>query len=719
MSISERTKFLYENTLESAVNQPEDTFEYDMHNYGKIRYNDLDLWEKIARSTADAIVNQKIYIKPYDKLIGRIYHQNSKTVENPDLDLDYKAKALERIYKEFPEYDELVKNQLIGGGSSGHIAWNWDSILRMGTDAIKKMYRTAIEKTTDKKSIEFYSGVIIMLEALEEWNEKHIIELERLGMTEQAEICKKVPKYPAESFYEAVQSFFMQYIVVMRENPYGGNGPGRLDYYLWPYLEQDLKKGIITEIQARELIDELFIRIDERIHMIDMWVETIVVGGSYPDGSSAINPLSYIMIESMMGLNVTHPSVYVRLPEKTPDDFMSLCAKYVKDGSNRAQILSDKAIISALLESGVPYQHAVEYCCGGCMEIGIQGMTSDFLFQGWQNLLKIAELCTTGGYALNTGEQFPFMQAKGVEVADSFESFYSDFIAETTRLINLFFKAQEIFSEEKAKYMPSYLISSMVMDCFEKGRNMHDGGARYHDYGLTPIGLPNVADYLFAIKKAVFDEAICTKNELISAMKANYVGYEVLQKKLRAIPKYGQENDEADEFTARLFSDIANIFTSYRNRFGGMGKIIILTFIWAPEAAEVVGATADGSCARKLVAQGVTPQSSSMTKGITAAINSCTKMPFKVFNGGASTMWDLDPSLASEDVIKALLTTFFEQGGQIYQGNTTDVESLIKAQKNPEDYGNLIVRVGGYSARFIHLSSQVQNDIISRMHHTK
>lgn len=509
----------------------------------------------------------------------------------------------------------------------------------------------------------------------------------------------------------------MQYIVVMRENPFGGNGPGRLDYYLWPYLEKELKNNTCTIECARELIDELFIRINERIYDLDGWVEAIVVGGSHPNGESAVNPLSHIMIESIMDFNITHPSIYVRFPKDVPEDFLKLSAKYIKDGSNRAQILSDESMIRALMETGIPYRDAVEYTCGGCMEIGLQGMTSDFLYNGWHNIPKIIELCVTGGFCLVTGKKLSSVNLKGLVNYTSFESFYNDFVSETSRLINIFFLAQEVYSEEAEASRPSYLISSMIRDCFAKGRNMHGGGARYHDYGSTPLGLPDAADTLFSIKKAVFDDKLCTAQELVSALKVKFVGFESLRKKLISIPKYGCQNEEVDQFTARLFADVSNIYTSYKNRFGGTGKAVVLTFIFAPQAGAILGAKADGSLAGKLVAQGLTPQTSSMSRGITAAMNSCTAMPFHLFNGGASTMWDLDPSWATEDVIKALLITFFENGGQIYQGNTTDVESLFKAQKTPDEYHNLIVRVGGFSARFINLSKELQDDIISRMRH--
>ena len=248
---------------------------------------------------------------------------------------------------------------------------------------------------------------------------------------------------------------------------------------------------------------------------------------------------------------------------------------------------------------------------------------------------------------------------------------------------------------------------------------MHGGGARYHDYGSSLIGIPNTADALTAIKLAVYDLKICTSAELIDALKANFEGYEELQRKLLALPKYGQENKTADRIAARHVTDLNRAYSSYVNLFGGNGKLVLLTFVWAPTCGAILGATPDGRKAGVPVAHSVTPQSSSMTKGITAAINSCTSLPFELFSGGASAMWDLDPCLATPEIVSSLFTSFFEQGGHIFQGNVTDVEELKKALEAPEQYKHLIVRVGGYSARFVTLRRDLQDDIINRMRHTR
>ncbi|MBQ8408059.1 MAG: hypothetical protein IJY39_04270 [Clostridia bacterium] len=556
-----------------------------------------------------------------------------------------------------------------------------------------------------------------MLDALEKWNDKHVERLVEMGMTEEAEICRRVPKYPARTFREALQAFFMQFIIVMKEEPDGGNSPGRLDYYLWPYLDDDLKAGRITLDEAEELIEELFIRIDERLYHADMWVESIVLGGSYPNGASAVNPLTYIMIRAYMKHDITHPHIYCRVPKDPPKEYIEMLADYVINGGNRAQLLCDEAVIKALVKNGVSETDAVDYYCGGCMEIGVQGRTSDFLFTGYQSVPKMLELCITGGYCLTGKKELAYLKPKPLTDFDNYEDFYASFIGEMEKALIANLRYQDKLSEYVETARPAYLISAMIDDCLAKGRNMHGGGARYHDYGSSLVGVPNAADSLIAIKKAVFDDKLCTANELVEALRADFVGYEALQRKLLALPKFGQENAEADGIASRLCTDLNRIYSSYVNRFGGNGKLVMLTFIWAPTAGHLLGATPDGRRAGVPIAHSVTPQSMAMTKGITAAINSCASLPFELFSGGASTMWDLDASLATPEIVTALFMTFFEQGGHIFQGNVTDVEELRRALDAPEQYGHLIVRVGGYSARFVNLRRDLQEEIINRMRH--
>jgi formate C-acetyltransferase len=346
MAISERMQMLFERSRKVAIDPPRNTFNRDLHYAALNIYKDLPVWEKQARAMAYAIKNQEIYIEPYDKIIGRVYYYNEIKAEAYDSDFDFNQQPRANAEKNDPEYAELCHYQLATYGAPGHITWDWNALLRRGTEGLREKCLIGLQRHLgDEEAEHFYNGVLIVLEALEAWNDKHVEKLIEMGMTEEAEMCKRVPRYPARSFREAVQSFFMQFIVIMKENPYGGNSPGRLDYYLWPYLEADLEKGIITTEEAEELCEELFVRIDERLYHNDRWGESVVLGGCHSNGTSAVNPLTYAMIRAYMKHDIIHPLLYGRIPNDPPKEYIDLLTDYVINGKNRAQLISDNAAI--------------------------------------------------------------------------------------------------------------------------------------------------------------------------------------------------------------------------------------------------------------------------------------------------------------------------------------------------------------------------------------
>ena len=719
--ISSRLQRLREESHERVKGYPKGLFDYNYNKSAMTIYKDLPQWEKAARASAYAIVNEPVRIYPDDGIIGRCsIFGNQEPPEELCPDLDFWNEGIKRRREKYPEYDELVANQLCHDGTRSHVNWAYERILERGVTGIMDEVRARLDAGCDEKAREFYNGVLISYEAMLEWNDKYVSELERMGMDELAALCRKVPRYPAENFREALQSYYMQHIVILMESP--GNGNGRLDQFLWPYLKKDLDSGLITMEEARDLIGEMFLRLDERWIMkeydLDIYLEVLTVGGSNKDGTSAVNPLSHMMIELAMGLGTHHPEIYVRIPENPPEDFLELCALYLTKGNNKAQFYSDPAVFKALMNRGIPYEEATTYAISGCMEISIPGTTSDFLLIAWQNAAKMLELMVTGGICLRTGKRVnAFKATKSLAGYDDFESFYKDFIAEAARLTNIFIDCSEISSDVAESHRPSYLLSSLMDNCLERGRNQHGGGAKYHDYGGMHVGLPNVADGLNAIKQAVFDEHICTAQEMLDAIKADYKGYERLRLKLANIPKYGCEDEKADAMAARVFYDFANIYHSYTTRWGGKGRSIGLNFTITTRAAALLGATPDGGHSNRNIAISLTPQSCAQTKGITAAMNSSGKMPFYMFTAGASQMWDMEQSWATPEVGKSLLESFVDCGTHIFQGNVTSVAELLDAKKHPEKYPNLCVRVGGYSAHFIYLSEVLQDSIIERILH--
>jgi len=351
------------------------------------------------------------------------------------------------------------------------------------------------------------------------------------------------------------------------------------------------------------------------------------------------------------------------------------------------------------------------------MEINAHGMNSDLQFSFWYNVPKTLELCITGGRDLVTGcERMPV--SCSLADFDSFQAFYAAFEEQVASVLTTKFRELDIYSEEMARWRPTFLLSSMTADCFEAGRDQQDGGARHSIYGGTPLGLQNVADSLYAIKRAVFDEAFVTTDKLIEALTADFVGHEAMRARLLEVPKFGQDDADADTMMNRVLRSVCRIFAGYRNRHGWAIRPIIFTFAWAPEMGGALGASPDGRKAGRPIGHGLTPQSASMTKGLTAAMRSYLSLDTSAVTGGASTMWDMDAQSISFPLLRDIFETFRRQGGMIFQGNTTDVCELQAALERPEDYPHLIVRVGGFSARFVSLGREVQEEIIERHRHS-
>ena len=703
-------------------------------------YKDEPLRLRQALAFAHALKNEPALIFDDFELVGQFYRTRgfgTPDVNGNGLWADYAVHPVAhlRCQSELPDlfalYAQPNEKPWVDtpGCAFGHAAWHWDWILEFGVEGLLKRIAQSPAAADPEKRL-MLQGMKICLEALLAWNDLHVAALEEkiLHCTDASrieelrrkiEICRNVPRHGAKTFLEAVQSFHFSYLATMYENPSGGNSPGRLDYFLWPYLERDLAAGTETLQSARELIDELFVRFHER-HLFDgeCSVETIVVGGSHPDGSPSINPLSYVMVASISDLKIGHPSVYMRMPENAPDAYIEAAAHDLAKGNNRGQIVIDQAIVNASLDWGIPEEDARMYYCGGCMEIAPQGMNGDLLFTGFFNTPMILELVCNGGASLINGRQMLPHYHKELPDFSSFEALYTAFETELCNTLKLTFQKMDIASEEVARWRPAFLLSSQIDHCIERGLPINGGGAKYEDFGSTPLGIPNIADCLTALFIAVYKEKFVSARELLQALRCDFQGFEPLRRRLASLPKFGQGNQVADGMAQRVATTVCGIYASYTNRLGGRVKPLVMTFTMAAPAGASLGAAPDGSKAGTPITQGLTPQSSAMTQGITQAILSANTLPLHLFSGGASTMWDLDPALASPQTLKSLLKTFIDTGGQIYQGNTTPVEELEQAMAEPEKFPHLMVRVGGFSSRFVALNPDVQQEIVQRHRHS-
>lgn len=697
-------------------------------------YEHLPLAERQARAHAYTIENEPVHIFPLERIAGQVYQAcpgsgapeyfatepGSKWAEVSAVNMAHQA-----IGKVFPASDPFHKH-FGGTGAPGHITWDYGIVLNLGVEGmLSKIAGLRQNKINDPEAVEFYDCTVILLNGFLAWVEKHVGALKkataeesdpqrRKELLEMAETCEHAPAKPARTFHEAVQSFFFQQMAVLIEGPHAGNGPGRLDWYLWPFLKADLDAGRATLEEARELLTELMIKLDERLHDTDLWVEAITVGGRDPGGSISINPLSYMITEIMIDLKNTHPSVYIRVPDGAPSEFIDLAVKYLIESGNRGQVYGDDAVISAMIDNGIAPADARHWGAGGCMEIGVQGASGDMLFSFAQNVARTFELCLNAGKTFGAGEKIAPID-KSLADYTSFDELYNTFSAELARETDILMRQLDIALGFYSKCRPLYLLSTMVHDCLERGRELNGGGARYPDFGGSGVGIPNVGDSLYAIKKAVFEEKRYTGAQILEGLKRNFDGFEEMRAYLLNLPKFGSGRDEeVVKLVDRVLMDYSANLKNHTNPQGGHCRPIILGFVWVVDFGLQTGATPDGRLAGKPLAHGLAPQCGSATNGITAAIGDATSLSLQEIDGGASMMWDIDSVWAKPEFVRPVLQTYLNEGGHLFQGNVTSVEDLIKAQKNPDEHRDLMVRVGGYSARFLTLSKETQDEIINR-----
>ena len=691
------------------------------------------LAERQARSLAHALLHEPVLIHPLTRLAGQIFQccpgagcpELNGSSTHPDwTEYSVAAQARQRVSAALPE-NEAYARYFGDGAFPGHICWDFGRLLELGVEGMLQQVSDHATTARDPAAAEFYAATTIVLEGLLAWVERHVTALETMATTEadvvrrrelldMAAVCRRVPRQPATTFRQAVQAFWFQHLAVMYENPFGGNGPGRLDYYLWPYLERDLQAGRTSMEAARELLTELFIKLHERIAPHDGWVEALPVGGRNPDGTLAVTPLSCLVLEVITELKQTHPSVYVRLPEGAPDRFVDLTVRYVLESGNRAQVYGDEAMVEALHRGGVDLPDARHWTAGGCMEVSPQGCNSDLLFSFAHNVARTLELVLNGGHLLQTGEQaFPHLTRTLADYA-SFEELYAAFETELHRELAILGHRLDLWQECYARYRPSFLLSTMTHDCLERGRSINAGGARYNHYGGSGVGIPNVGDSLAALRQAVFVDQRCSGADMLAALRADFVGHEPLRQYLVSLPRYGADHPPADAMVDRVLGSFIDGLERHQARHGGRIVPVILGFVWVVEYGKQVGATPDGRRAGRPLAHGLSPQSGSAVEGITAAIHSATRLSLHRVAGGGAMMWDLDPGWAARDTVRPLLATFAQQGGHIFQGNVIDTARLLAAQEHPEDHQDLVVRVSGFSARFVSLSRATQDEIIHR-----
>jgi formate C-acetyltransferase len=604
----------------------------------------------------------------------------------------------------------------------------------MAKDELSKL-KLYTKKDLKKKF--FLEGVMIALSAIIEFARRYadlareLLEKEsdperRAVLLKIYEACNWVPENPARSFHEAIQSFWLIYLMC---NPSPTIGMGRFDQYMYPFYKKDRDEGKITDEEVIDLLCELR-RKDMSLIRIALRPEkrkqhagvgqakwhNMVIGGVDREGKDATNELTYLILEAAKNVRTPHHTITLRVHDGTPEDLMLKAIEVVKTGIGMPAFVGDKSYIEFLLSQGVPLDLARNYVVAGCIEASIPGHSRQskctfFVFP------KVLEVFINGGRDERTGlELGPFKIE--VERFQSFEDMYEAFKKYLVYFTKL---AAELINIDLACVTEfSSPVDSMLMaDAVREGKGIFERKMTYENgAAMSQCGLVNVADSLAAIKKLVFEEKLFTMKDIKEALRKNWEGYEEMRKMCLKAPKYGNDDDYVDSLVADLYKTWENTLSSIHTIWGESFKTagISITSQWAGGA--ITGATPDGRYAGEVLADGgASPMRGRDVCGPTAIIKSASKIDQIGLQSVLLNMKFHPSSLRSyEDMKKlaSLIKTYFSLGGKHVQFNVIDRQTLLDAQKNPEKYRDLVVRVAGFSAYFVQLSKEVQDEIIAR-----
>jgi len=700
----------------------------------------------------------KLSHMPTDLWRGQLL-AGSMTLENP------------RIHAEwgFPDYaTDQERDRAAARGMSihtvfGHIVPDYPRLLAKGLRGIREEAEAERGRATSDAERAFLDSVVIALDGVmhcahrladrcEEEAERAGDEARASELRQMAANLRQAPSGPAQSFWQALQSVWLLHMIF--HCTMNGNALGRLDQYAWPYLKADLDSGVLDLNRAAELVDCFCLKFNERAQTLDQqrpeerdpeqpdparrtrhytssqigtnrdsidatnhWLQNIVVGGLTPEGVDGTNPLSYLLLESYHRNRMTNPLLSVRLHRGSPDDVVRYVSEVLKDGGGMPALFNDEALIASLERIGIPTEDARDYTNDGCWEVIVPGRT-DFKFQRLSMMLCLE-------WALNRGHSRLDGTQQGLDTGDArsfatYEDLWKAFVAQMDAMVARVVKNVVASIDERSIIAPVPLLSALIEGCIPSRRDLTAGGAKHRTFGMLAESAAHAIDSLTAIKTVVFEERQATMTELCDALDRNFEGNAPLRAKLLAAPKYGNDDERADAVGRALMQAFADAVARHAEAHRPTIKFPcgVGTFSWYVGIGEGLGASPDGRLSGEPVSSNFSPALGRDMQGVPGAILSYAKMHHSNLPAGAPLDLRLARRLVEGDEgtvrMAALLRSFVDTGGSIMTLTVADTEELKAAQREPDKYRSLRVRMGGWCAYFTMLSREQQDHHIRR-----
>lgn len=583
----------------------------------------------------------------------------------------------------------------------------------------------------------------IVCDAMIRYAERYAERLEELAAEEKdpvrkkelekmAAICRRVPAHAPTTVHEALQHYWFIHLGVVTElNPWDSFNPGRLDQSLYPLYKKQLEEGTVTQEEVYEMLQSFWVKFNNHPSPPKVGVTAeesntytdfclINVGGVKEDGSDGVNEMSYILLDVIREMRLLQPSSMIQVSKKNPDRFIRAAVEIIKTGFGQPSVFNTDALVQEMLRAGKDVRDARNGGCSGCVETGAFG-TEAYILTGYFNLPKILELTLNDGFDKRTGKQIGLKTGTATDYR-TYEELFAAYKAQVQHFMRIKLTGNNIIERIFMKYMPVPFLSVLIEDCIRNGKDYMCGGARYNSSYVQGVGLGSITDMLTALRYHVYDKKTIAMETMEKALANDFKGFEELQYQLvYHTPKYGNDDDYADEQEVQVFDMYYDVLSGHKSPRGADYRVNMLPTTCHVYFGKVTGATPDGRNAWKVLSEGISPVQGADTNGPTAVIRSAAKIDH-IKTGGTLLNQKFTPSLLSTEEgcnnLVHLIRAYFRMDGHHIQFNVVDADTLREAQKHPEDYKDLIVRIAGYSDYFNDLGEDLQNEIICRTEQT-
>lgn len=587
-------------------------------------------------------------------------------------------------------------------------------------------------------------GMEIVCNAMITYAERHARRLEELVVQESepkrktellqmARTCHRVPANAPQTVQEALQHYWFIHLGVVTElNPWDSFNPGRLDQSLYPLYKKQMEEGSTTKEEIYELLESFWVKFNNHPSPPKVGVTAeesntytdfslINIGGVKEDGSDGVNEISFMLLDVIREMRILQPSSMIQVSKKNPDRFIREAVEIIKTGFGQPSVFNTDALVQEMLRAGKSITDARNGGCSGCVETGAFG-TEAYILTGYFNLPKILELTLNDGYDWRTGKQIGLKTGKATDYK-TYEELFAAYRLQLAHFMRIKLTGNNIIERIFMKYMPVPFLSVLIEDCIRNGKDYMCGGARYNSSYVQGVGLGSITDMLTALRYHVYDRKDVKMSEMMEALQADFKGYEELQYRLvYKTPKYGNDDDYADRQEVDVFDLYYDVLNGHKSPRGATYRVNMLPTTCHVYFGRVTGATPDGRNAGKPLSEGISPVQGADVNGPTAVIRSAAKIDH-IKTGGTLLNQKFTPSLLATEEgamnLVHLIRAYFRMDGHHIQFNVVNADTLRDAQKHPEEYKDLIVRVAGYSDYFNDLGEDLQNEIICRTEQTQ